>query len=68
MTRERALYGRLFQSTPLTRGETGGVYMSFRRWRFQSTPLTRGETFSSSLSRRVLVYFNPLPSHEGRRD
>ena len=58
----------IFQSTPLSRGETKGKR---EKWEsallFQSTPLSRGETLTHTISFMLLTYFNPLPSHEGRQ-
>ena len=34
--------------------------------KFQSTPLMRGETFAVTINCHRIVYFNPLPSCEGR--
>ena len=62
-----ACRSRLFQSTPLMRGETGrrpGARPPDAA--FQSTPLMRGETIAPVLLPVVLVNFNPLPSCEGR--
>ena len=55
-----------FQSTPLTRGETMWVSSAFRLRQISiHSPHTRGD---SAQRRRVRppLYFNPLPSHEGR--
>ena len=57
---------QLFQSTPLTRGETTQKKKGAFLHAFQSTPLTRGETFPGHFPASFLTYFNPLPSHEGR--
>ncbi len=36
--------------------------------KFQSTPLSRGETKGYSMCFCSIEHFNPLPSHEGRRN
>ena len=41
--------------------------INFSLSRFQSTPLMRGETNGPSFSIRKRLYFNPLPSCEGRQ-
>ena len=56
-----------FQSTPLMRGETLVDDEFFQIYTFQSTPLMRGETRSRSAIFCFTVYFNPLPSCEGRQ-
>ena len=54
-----------FQSTPLSRGETGYEKRLIELRLFQSTPLSRGETrFPPAFC--LWPHFNPLPSHEGR--
>ena len=57
----------IFQSTPLSRGETILCDL-FRRSINISihSPLTRGDNSAPSLQLDI-EYFNPLPSHEGRR-
>ena len=57
---------RLFQSTPLMRGETHWRKLANLSQRFQSTPLMRGETWTRGKILSVPVNFNPLPSCEGR--
>ena len=58
---------RTFQSTPLMRGETGNEFGRNGYITFQSTPLMRGETKEPQGQGEQPVYFNPLPSCEGRR-
>ena len=59
---------RLFQSTPLMRGETDedGVYCYFDRISIHS-PHARGD-FQMCAFSMAHQYFNPLPSCEGRHD
>ena len=58
-----------FQSTPLSRGETLKATITRNIFqKFQSTPLSRGETPQRSRNCTTVSYFNPLPSHEGRRN
>ena len=57
---------RIFQSTPLMRGETRLFAGRPRACGFQSTPLMRGETSLTQFSPPSRD-FNPLPSCEGRR-
>ena len=57
---------RLFQSTPLMRGETHWRKLANLSQRFQSTPLMRGETVSGASVSCGCKHFNPLPSCEGR--
>ena len=57
---------RRFQSTPLMRGETFGRGWRPRSNSFQSTPLMRGETILRLVFVEAPLYFNPLPSCEGR--
>ena len=56
----------VFQSTPLTRGETCKARHALRDRRISiHSPHARGDTTQKSASNR-LRYFNPLPSCEGR--
>ncbi len=84
-------HGRLFQSTPLTRGETnlGSVAGDYLMFISIHSPHTRGDPVSpeESSGQEISIHsphtrgdivgrplpaisadFNPLPSHEGRRD
>ena len=63
---DKTSFDNTFQSTPLTRGETLKRRLTLAGFIFQSTPLTRGETSAEAMQPRSSVYFNPLPSHEGR--
>ena len=55
-----------FQSTPLMRGETSLYMIVVVSISFQSTPLMRGETNRDVADAGSVLYFNPLPSCEGR--
>ena len=52
--------------SPHTRGDSSRPEPSQCTIKFQSTPLTRGETITFCISPPCSIYFNPLPSHEGR--
>ena len=54
--------------SPHTRGDVPWAVSYMVLGTFQSTPLTRGETASIIPSFSAFINFNPLPSHEGRRD
>ncbi len=56
----------LFQSTPLMRGETSVALTINGEPLFQSAPLMRGETQAREAKNIWRLYFNPLPSCEGR--
>ena len=57
----------IFQSAPLSRGETVGLWAGHFGGRISiRSPLTRGDTVSCSI-REIKRHFNPLPSYEGRR-
>ena len=58
---------RIFQSTPLMRGETCANIARIKSHVFQSTPLMRGETVWLCCLPLLQTYFNPLPSCEGRQ-
>ena len=85
----RIMRPKIFQSTPLMRGETRQHHPRHDTIQFQSTPLMRGETWESARTDRTVptfqstplmrgetrnvgrrthndLYFNPLPSCEGR--
>ena len=62
----RSVILKIFQSTPLMRGETKGLKRARMTRAFQSTPLMRGETYSTSKAAADAYNFNPLPSCEGR--
>ena len=53
--------------SPLTRGDSTEEQELYNGELFQSTPLSRGETLHNLAVPLQLEYFNPLPSHEGRR-
>ena len=58
----------LFQSAPLSRGETMNNWSGiWDKILFQSTPLMRGETDTKTCSQVTSRDFNPFPSCEGRR-
>ena len=58
---------RLFQSTPLTRGETVPVSGLHRSQPISiHSPHTRGDD-STGKTGCIYQHFNPLPSYEGRR-
>ena len=58
-----------FQSTPLSRGKTfGGSVSIFAIYISIHSPLTREDLITTSYLLQILNNFNPLPSHEGRRD
>ena len=60
-------YTRSLQSTPLSRGETILRKENVILYNLQSTPLSRGETIFCFWHLHLLLFFNPLPSHEGRQ-
>ena len=58
----------LFQSTPLTRGETDGLEAVLLDLTFQSTPLTRGETvMMDKAAKRKAFQSTPLTRGETQR-
>ena len=58
----------VFQSTSLSRGKTSAAFkVSINHIAFQSTSLSRGKTIAVEFIFFENVSFNPLPSHEGRR-
>ena len=66
-TPDRLADTRTFQSTPLPRGETYVPTLEELRANISiHSPLTRGEDHPLP-GIKLLCYFNPLPSHEGRR-
>ena len=52
--------------SPLTRGDETHYWVERKAGILQSTPLSRGETLIRPASTPPAVFFNPLPSHEGR--
>ncbi len=57
-----------FQFIPLSQGETLFFVIINTFFTFQSTPLSRGETHTRLRDWLTPGHFNPLPSHEGRRN
>ena len=53
--------------SPHARGDYGSGGGTLPWFQFQSTPLMRGETGGSWSGKSRRMYFNPLPSCEGRR-
>ena len=74
LTREDDNLGRVvgqlavFQSTSLSRGKTNRKERKTEHMDFQSTSLSRGKTMSIIVIFLHFGPFNPLPSHEGRRE
>ena len=68
-TVRRFVYRRLIPisiHSPHTRGDRWPNGKSSKLIAFQSTPLIRGETRLAIRHISILLYFNPLPSYEGR--